>query len=158
MHGRSKKGFTLIELLAVIAIIGILAALSVVGIGNALKRARDAQRKRDLQNVKSALEYYYQDNNGFPTASSFAALQSPLSPYIKNFPADPTNTSTYVYTYSGTTSDFLLQAELEYAKDRVTINDSTVNCSSTSGTKANGVTSENGQSTGARRCFRLTND
>jgi len=62
-----KKGFTLIELLVVISIIGLLAALIVVNFNAARERARDVQRKSDLDQVKKALRMYYNDNNFYPT-------------------------------------------------------------------------------------------
>ncbi|MEX2028476.1 MAG: type II secretion system protein [Candidatus Curtissbacteria bacterium] len=63
----NKKGFTLIELLVVISIIGILSALAVVSFSGAQARARDADRKNDLEVIKKALVAYSLDNQGrFP--------------------------------------------------------------------------------------------
>ena len=64
---KNKQGFTLIELLVVIAIIGLLATLSVVALNNARERARDTRRVSDVKQIQTALELYYNTNNGYPT-------------------------------------------------------------------------------------------
>jgi len=64
----NKKGFTLIELLVVIAIIGILASIMVVSLTNAQKKARDAKRQSELNQMRTALTLYADDNNeAYPT-------------------------------------------------------------------------------------------
>lgn len=65
----NKKGFTLIELLVVIAIIGLLSTLAVVSLNNARAKSRDAKRVSDIKQIQTALELYYNDNNGYPTAT-----------------------------------------------------------------------------------------
>lgn len=66
----NKKGFTLIELLVVIAIIGILSAIGLVSLNGAREKARDAQRKSDLAQYKSALVLFYDDNtNHYPAVA-----------------------------------------------------------------------------------------
>lgn len=63
---RELKGFTLIELLIVIAIIGTLAGILFVSIGQGpLKKARDAKRKSDLNQVMKALDLYHFDYGSF---------------------------------------------------------------------------------------------
>ncbi len=53
---RMRLGFTLIEVMIVIALIGILSSFAIYGYQSSQKKARDAQRKSDLQQVKKALE------------------------------------------------------------------------------------------------------
>ena len=121
----NKKGFTLIELLVVIAIIGLLSTLAVVALGSARVKARDSKRLSDLKQVQTALELYYTDNNGYPTASAvslgstnyaclntsgFAAVGC-SSPYMGNVPSDP-RSGTYSYTSAASTT-YTISATLE---------------------------------------------
>ena len=57
----NKKGFTLIELLVVIAIVGLLSTIVVVNIISARTKARDVKRMFDLDQVKKAMNLYYDD-------------------------------------------------------------------------------------------------
>ena len=60
-HNKSR-GFTLVELLVVIAIISVLATLLLLQLGVARAKARDAKRIADTNQVRSALELYFDDN------------------------------------------------------------------------------------------------
>ena len=64
-----KKGFTLIELLIVISIIGILAIALIPNLTDAPRRARDAARLSNANDVVAAVETYYIDNGDYPTGS-----------------------------------------------------------------------------------------
>jgi prepilin-type N-terminal cleavage/methylation domain-containing protein len=61
-----QAGFTLVELLVAIGIIATLAAILLPNLMGARERARDAQRKQDLDSVKSALRLYYNDHGEYP--------------------------------------------------------------------------------------------
>ncbi len=80
-------GFTLIELLVVISIIGILATLLIANLGGIRERARDAQRKNDLNQIQKALEMYKnsQDPPTYP-ADGIDSLMDTLK--AKNFVQD----------------------------------------------------------------------
>lgn len=125
--------FTLIELLIVITIIGILAVALIPRITGGPAKARDSQRRNDLQEIAEALEFYASDYGGnYPSltagTSGCVSNLSALSTYLTTIPADPTSLGvgsgaqrcTNGYTYYPLTSGgasspngYLLFAELE---------------------------------------------
>ena len=107
-------GFTLIELLMVIAIIGTLSSIVLASLNTARMNARDARRLSDINQIQTALELYYDDNNetypgpvsswgeggcswdssGRDTDSDGVYWLEPLqsSGYMPVMPVDPLNT------------------------------------------------------------------
>ena len=75
------RAFTLIELLIVITIIGILAVALIPRLTGGPGRARDAQRKADLQQIATALEFYADDNGGVYPSTGTNGCVSDLSLY-----------------------------------------------------------------------------
>ena len=63
-------GFTLIELLVVIAIIGVLASVVLASVNTARAKSRDARRKADLNQLRLALELYYDANGAYPPSAA----------------------------------------------------------------------------------------
>ena len=61
----NKKGFTLIELMIVVAIIGILAAIAIPKFADLINKAKEGSTKGALSTVRSALQVYYGDNEGW---------------------------------------------------------------------------------------------
>ncbi len=117
-----EKGFTLIELLIVIAIIGVLSSLLVTNYIGIRSRGRDALRKADLQQIRSALELYRSDNGSYPVSlpSCGAAFAYNGTTYMQKFPCDPTNASPFIYTYNSAFSDsaYTIAACLENLNDQ----------------------------------------
>ena len=113
----SPRGFTLIELLVVISIIGILSSFAVVSLNNARAKARDALRKGDMAQLRTAINIYYDDNSHYPICDHWnegrldfgaspdangadcynSQLTSVLSggsrPYLASMPRDPQNSN-----------------------------------------------------------------
>jgi len=122
-------GFTLVELLVVISIIGILSSFAVVSLNNARTKARDALRKGDMAQIRTALNLYYDDNIKYPICGTWDdgapdfgatvqegsvcyngvltnALISGSKPYMGEMPKDPKNptndpvvSNSYLYRY-----------------------------------------------------------
>lgn len=104
-------GFTLIELMVVISIIGILSGFIMANYIGVQQRARDAQRKSDLLNMRAALEIYRADQGAYPAtlkncgpgniSFGFPAASNPCTTtYMRQVPNDPKNTGQFIYTYS----------------------------------------------------------
>ena len=65
-----RRGFTLIEVLVAVTIIAILTSIGVVSYSSVNKRSRDAKRKGDVEQLRSALEMYRADNSYYPNTGS----------------------------------------------------------------------------------------
>jgi prepilin-type N-terminal cleavage/methylation domain-containing protein len=107
------RGFTLIELLVVIAIIGVLSSIVLAALSTARTKGADAARIEDVQSLETALQLYYNDNNGYPTSNGTAngdvflsdpTLQSKLVPnYITSMPAQLITDTDHYYSGAVTT-------------------------------------------------------
>ena len=70
MFYSQQNGFTLVELLVAISIVGLLAALVLTPLNDASLLARDAKRKASLDQVRTALQLYYNRYDTFQVANS----------------------------------------------------------------------------------------
>lgn len=117
LYKKSSSGFTLIEIMIVVVIIGILAGLVVAAINpeEIRKKARDANRQKDLSLVSEALGQYYADNNFYPTGAYTdltSKLQTSTPVYIKTLPTDPGSYS-YCYKTDLIKQNYVLCARME---------------------------------------------
>jgi general secretion pathway protein G len=119
-----NQGFTLIELLVVISIMAVLFGLTVFGLQGARASSRDAKRKADLELIRSGLEIYKSDCDGYPIKATPGVLSSPLkgnsstvscqttNTYIAEVPADPVSTlKDYRYFSDGVTYELCASLE-----------------------------------------------
>ncbi len=118
---KNSRGFTLIELLTVIVIIGVLTGLLTVSYLSVRQRGRDAQRKSDLKQIQSALEFYRADNDTYPPTATFAAcggvFSSGTTTYMQKIPCDPLSAGPYSYSYLSATT-YILNACLDNTSDK----------------------------------------
>ena len=73
-----NKGITLIELLIVIVIVGILAAVAVPGYTSYMIRARRADAKTALEQVRATQEMWRAEHGGYSTDGTLAELQTTM--------------------------------------------------------------------------------
>lgn len=121
MQRRNTLGFTLIELLVVISIIGLLSSIVLTSVNSARAKARDARRITDLNQIRTALEFYFDANGFYPQSNcgwdcngyrysydgSWDALATDLAPYLPALPKDtlnngscpPWNAGCHTYAY-----------------------------------------------------------
>ncbi len=67
---KNSRGFTIVELLIVIVVIGILAALVIVTYNGIQQKARDTERKTDINALASHLEAYNASAGRYPTLAN----------------------------------------------------------------------------------------
>ncbi|MBI2590668.1 MAG: type II secretion system protein [Candidatus Blackburnbacteria bacterium] len=136
-HLLPVTGFTLVELLISITILGILATIGIGNYINSQVKARDAQRKANLTQIKNALELYYNDYGKYAGASVGGRIMAcPSKPtatdcdwgsdvmtdenttYLNPVPKDPKDPGlSYFYKVSSDGSKFQLFARLENSND-----------------------------------------
>lgn len=120
-----QSGFTIVELLIVIVIIGILATLVIVTFSGVQQRARDSERKTDINAVAGQLEAFYANKGFYPPRADFQsttfrsaneiriddkAFADPSSPNTKTFndniaPDPVPNGTARVYYYDARNAD-----------------------------------------------------
>ncbi|KKP95266.1 MAG: seg [Microgenomates group bacterium GW2011_GWC1_38_14] len=100
----SLSGFTIVELLVILGILGILFAafLAVFNPLGQIAKATDAQKKRDLEQIRIALDVYYNDKNCYPIPAGipFGGQWAEGSTiYMKKVPQNPY--FPYIYDNNG---------------------------------------------------------
>jgi prepilin-type N-terminal cleavage/methylation domain-containing protein len=113
---KRKAGFTLIELLIVVAIIAILAVVVFVSLDPVTRfaDARNSRRWADVNNILTGVHEYIVDNDGSLPAGLTTSqastelgscgtcdnLATPLAPYLKTLPLDPSGATAVNTGYS----------------------------------------------------------
>ena len=64
-----RNGFTLVELIIVISIIAVLSTIGISTYSSIQQNSRNAKRKADLKEIKTALEQYFSVNGAYPTSA-----------------------------------------------------------------------------------------
>ena len=136
---KTRAAFTLLELLVVIGLIGIIVAMSSFGYVNYSQKSRDARRRIDLQQLRSALELYRSNTSEgvYPTSNQYGSGTTSVlvtAGLINTIPLDPAG-NTYVYTPSplgcdNTTSfciSYTLSTTLEINSQSYTVTPNSIN-------------------------------
>lgn len=127
---KRNQGFTIVELLIVIVVIGILAALVLNSFQGVQARARDTERRTDINAVATQLEVYYNDNGGYPSKAdidladnswALANLKGLDVEALKDPKGNLIDVAGSTYTYAplpancatGACTSFTLEADLE---------------------------------------------
>jgi general secretion pathway protein G len=84
-YRKSEAGFTLVELMIVLMIIGILLVLAIPRYATAVKHAREAVLKEDLQTMRAAIDSYTMDKQKAPQALDDLVQEG----YLRSIPVDP---------------------------------------------------------------------
>lgn len=90
------SGFTLIELLVAATIIALLSTIGFTSFQALTRNGRDALRKTDLEQIRSALEIYKSESGSYPTPTVVCIPALP-SQYL-SYPSDP-KTPDHTYCY-----------------------------------------------------------
>ncbi|MFH1723786.1 MAG: type II secretion system protein [Elusimicrobiota bacterium] len=68
---KRARAFTLVELMIVIAILGILGSIAIPKFADLIRKSNEGKTKGNLGAIRSALNIYYADNEGYyPTGAA----------------------------------------------------------------------------------------
>ena len=149
-YSLASRGFTLVELLVVIAIISALATLLLLQLGVARGKARDLRRITDVNQLRSMVEMYFDDNAGkYPTALTKTNLGTylggnamPNDPILGSANVDPEIAEGYKYAFNPITAPnrFQVWVQLENFNQNALSGDADIDTSAwAGGDKINGA-------------------
>ena len=102
-----------------VTIISILSTLGFTSYTAVTKGGRDALRKSNLEQVRSALEIFRAQNSVYPATPGSCGARPGTAPlildatYINTYPTDPVSGNNYCYVQTGGGSGYQLCAFLE---------------------------------------------
>lgn len=107
-----NKGFTFVELLVVVTIIIVITTAAAVSYRQTNANARDARRKADLEQIRSALELCRAEDGAYPATLGTSIVCGTVT-YLNPVPVDPRDgISGFTYTYDRpTTTTYTLCAD-----------------------------------------------
>lgn len=116
-----RRGFTLVELLIDLSILAILLVTLIILIDplKQLSRATDATRKHDINEIKSALDTYYNDHSCYPLELPFGnRWEESGVVYMREVPQDKncSNNPASCYIYQINTTDTCPQWNILFTK------------------------------------------
>lgn len=86
----------MVELLVVMVLVAFLAGITgYTNLQTQQKKARDARRKTDLEEIRAALEMYRREKSRYPTTAEGLGVLDP--DFIPDVPKDPKGGSSYYY-------------------------------------------------------------
>ena len=85
IKAKHEAGFTLVELMIVMAIISILVLLAIPNYKTAIRHAREAALKQDLQTMRAAIDSYTMDKQKAPQSLDDLVQEG----YLRAIPEDP---------------------------------------------------------------------
>ena len=97
---RTQSGFTLIELIIVISIMLILITLAIPRFAGAIRSAREAALREDLQTMRTAIDTYTMDKQKGPQSLDDLIQDG----YLKAIPEDPITRSKDTWVTDSTDS------------------------------------------------------
>jgi len=107
---KKNSGFTIIELLIVIIVIGILATLVIVTYNGIQQKARNTERKTDINAIQGQIEAYFAQNAKYPTLDNLNNVNSWRAENLKGLDAaalqDPSGTTQTLVTGNGDSSHY----------------------------------------------------
>ncbi|MFH1462691.1 MAG: LamG-like jellyroll fold domain-containing protein [bacterium] len=96
---KKSGGFTLIEFLVIISLVGLLTSIVSFGLSGVRAKSRDTQRLAEIDSLRKAIEFYYNDYGEYPEGEDWIKIEedteiggpfsAAMQPYLSKIPLDP---------------------------------------------------------------------